>query len=436
MDLLAGPGQTVRLGAQRSRVPLPMPLGRSAATQFSLQGAPLPIADVPPAGSPGLPPPIGELPPSLMGHTDGASKVKLATVLDQSCDAEVKILGTEELRAMLTAWKKQHNDNEEPTEEEEASGEQLTALAHRLRQGTTPYVDFGVWRPHGQDLGRACKFAAHFQTAPGVFTMKEISGPACYADWERSWRVFKFAMEMLGAASRTRLDKYKAQIENLNRDYPTMWWLVAVADIKMRKVHLERIRRRLIDEHLELTGAGLRSDFDPLCPWDQCFREAARDRDFWAQEVERKVVQVTTHQRSKAEVIDPGFGSLQFAAPAGQGATAAHAEGPPRKAPRPSKAERRAAALAGKAKAPAPAGGGHPAPAKGGKDKGKGKTRDLDRRTPAGNYFYDKAGKQLCWTWNATKNGCTEPCPNGRAHVCEVCRGEKGPAGHRTCEHV
>ena len=414
-----------------------MPPGSSGTTPFSQQGGPLAIADGPAPGIVGTTAPVGELPPSVMGHADSSTKVKLATVLDQSCDAEVKMVGTEELRNMLTAWKKNHNDMEEPTEEEEASGEQITALAHRLRQGTTPYVDFGVWRPHGQDLGRACKFAAHFQTAPGVFTIKEINGPTCFADWEKSWRVFKFAMEMLGAATRTRLDKYKAQIENLNRDYPSMWWLVAVADIKMRKVHLERIRRRLLDEHTELAGAGLRSDFNVTCPWDQCFREAARDRDFWAQEVERKVVQVTTHMRSKAEVVDPGFGPLHFAAPMGQGTTAAHSEGPPRKQPRQGRAERKAKTEAGKTKTGAPGGGGAPPPApRGGKDKGKGKTRDLDRRTPAGNYFYDKAGKQLCWTWNQSKNGCTEPCPNGRAHACEVCRGEKGPAGHRTCEHV
>ena len=155
LDHVAGTSQTVWLGAQRTRVPLPMPLGRPGATQFSQQGAPLAIADGPSPGTAGPAPPIGDLPPSLMGHADAASKVKLATVLDQSCDAEVKMVDTEALRSMLTAWKRTHNDGEEPTEEEEASGEQITALAHRLRQGTTPYVDFGVWRPHGQDLGRA-----------------------------------------------------------------------------------------------------------------------------------------------------------------------------------------------------------------------------------------------------------------------------------------
>jgi len=35
--------------------------------------------------------------------------------------------------------------------------------------------------------------------------------------------------------------------------------------------------------------------------------------------------------------------------------------------------------------------------------------------------------KQVCWPWNRNADGCSSPCPNGRAHVCEFC----GMANHR-----
>ena len=36
---------------------------------------------------------------------------------------------------------------------------------------------------------------------------------------------------------------------------------------------------------------------------------------------------------------------------------------------------------------------------------------------------------QFCNAWN--NGGCSDPCPAGRRHVCETCKGR-----HRTCEHV
>ena len=73
----------------------------------------------------------------------------------------------QELRDLLTRWKQAENDNEDTAEDEEAMGDQISALAHRLRQGGTPFVDFGVWRSHGTELGRVIKFAAYFPAPTG-----------------------------------------------------------------------------------------------------------------------------------------------------------------------------------------------------------------------------------------------------------------------------
>ena len=440
LDRIAdGSSQTVRL-APRQRAPLPMPMqiAQGAATIFA-PGPTTPTGAMPGTMAPqltnGAPGTAGGTGPGNTGtDTYEVGKVKLSSVLDQADDTEIRAIGVEQLRELLDNWKKIANDNEEPSEEEEATGEQLSALAHRLRLGGTPFVDFGIWRAHGSELGRVIKFAAYFPTPNGGFALKEIVGPTTFHDWERSWRVFAFAMEVLGAASRTRLDKYRKLVQNTHDDYPNFWWLIALADIKMRKVHMERIRRRLAAEHAELTGVGLRSDFDVRAPWDTVFREAARDNEYWSREVDKKVIQFTTAQKSRQDLADPGFGNLHFAAGAGQsgsrGTPGPSSEEPPKKARRKQKAERAAAKAAA---AGAPAGQASKGNSKG-DGKGKGK-KGVDHKV-AGKFLFDQQHRQICWRWNQTKSGCQDPCPGGRAHVCEFCRGLQGTPGHRSCEHV
>ena len=249
-------------------------------------------------------------------------------------------------------------------------------------------------------------------------------------------------MEVLGAASRTRMRRYADTIAGLTTDYPEFWWLIAVADIKMRRMHLERIRRRVCSEHNELSQAGMRSPLDPSRPWDLVFREAARDVEYWQKEVDKKVIQYTTSQRSRPQLIDPGFGPLHFAGGAPGGRTHAiadtDAERPKGKRVRLSQADRRrvkqatAGAVASGASGPPPP----PAHREERKGKGGGKGKDNDLKDPNGKYYRSRAGKQLCWNWNKEPRGCAEPCRSDRAHLCEICRGERGVPGHRTCEHV
>ena len=47
-------------------------------------------------------------------------------------------------------------------------------------------------------------------------------------------------------------------------------------------------------------------------------------------------------------------------------------------------------------------------------------------------------GKEVCWTWNRDPNGCSEPCPHGRLHICGfLIRSNRacGFRNHRFCEH-
>ena len=359
----------------------------------------------------------------------GSIKIRLSTVLDQADDTEIKPLTTEELRRLLAEWITHINDGEDPSEDQEATGEQLAALNFRLRMGGTPFVDFGVWRPHGADLGRALRFAAFFLSPAGEFQRKELAGPASFAEWDRSWRVFGFAMEVLGAASRTRLCRYRDQVAQLARDYPAFWWVVACADLTMRRTHLERIRRRLDSEHAQLGAAGLSSTFDPKRPWDAAFREAACDSVFWTKEVDKKVIQFSTSQKSKGQLTDPGFGDLRLepsSDPGSQGRGRGRSGGDAAdgvEMPEKKKARKPRESAREKAWTRDPGSGGAAG-------KGKGKGKHLDAKTHDGKYYRDSTGASICWNWNRVQGGCTDPCPMKRAHVCEFCRG-----AHRGCAH-
>ena len=334
------------------------------------------------------------------------SRVKLASVLDQGDDTEIRPLGVEDIQTLILTWKMRHSDGEDPAEDEEATGDQLSALSFRFRAGATPFVDFGVWRPHGAALGRVLKFTGYVQGPGGEFKNEELSGPATQAEWARSWRVFAFAMEVLGAVSRAV--------------YPELWWVIACADIKMRQVGLERIRRRVAKDHEELTTAGLKSEYDPAKPWDLCFREAAQDSTFWTKEVDKKVIQYMTAQRSRGALSDPGCGDLRFTDGGGKRSADQEASGSSSKRSRPTRKNRGV-----EQGAPPPPRPWQPAQQHGSKGKGKGKKGGKNgKRTST------DAGLQICWNWNQHHGGCSEPCPGGRAHVCEICCGP-----HRTLEH-
>lgn len=374
-------------------------------------------------------------------------KIKLSSVLDQGDDSEVKPLSIEALRDLLDDWKEAENDGEEPDEDEEGTGEQITALAFRIQTGATPYADFGVWRPHAADLRRTLKFFGYFIGPEGEYFKKELAGPASFEEWLCAWRVYCFVMEVLGQANRVRLRRYSDTIKKLDVDYPGLWWIIALADIKMRKAHMERIRRAVAKKHAERVEAGLSSDFDPRRPWDVVFREAARNTDYWNREVDKKVVQFTTSQRSRAQLVEPGYGPIRLEGQQHGGGDGQQqkkggggAGGDDKKLLNKTSQKNRlkkAAAGARAASAAAAAAWVPPPPAAGrGKGKGKGNKGQKgngngnDSKDMNGDFFRTADGVQICWAWNKKPDGCTTPCPNERAHVCKTCR-----LAHRGCAH-
>ena len=190
--------------------------------------------------------------PNFMGQR----KVKLALAIDQADDSETVPLKAEGVRKLIEDFKEFGNDGEELPAEEEPQGDQLTALKFRLDVGATLFADFGIWRPFFTRLNRMLKFTAYFSIPAGGFQTKEFAGPPSLDEWSKSWRVFATAMLILKAASRARLDRYAAEIATLSSTFPGMWWLIALADGRMRGEQFERLRRRAQKEHEELRAAG------------------------------------------------------------------------------------------------------------------------------------------------------------------------------------
>ena len=78
--------------------------------------------------------------------------VKMSTVLNQSLEAEVPLVGAEVLKKAYACY---HAVFEvEPTEDRECTHGQLNGLKKLLDFDIAPYVDFAVWRPHSLRVER------------------------------------------------------------------------------------------------------------------------------------------------------------------------------------------------------------------------------------------------------------------------------------------
>ena len=347
----------------------------------------------------------------------GSNKIMANKVIDQGDDTEVAPMDQKEIDKLLEEWKIRENDGEEPTEGEEATSAQLSALYSRTKNGGPCFVDMGIWRPFGNRMGRALRFTIHTMRPNGTMQPKEVSGPSDFQAWSKSWKVFAFAMSTLKLASRTRLARYHERITELTEEYPKYWWIICLADIRMRSEYIERKRRQCVKQHAD----GELPDFDPLRPWDVVFREAASDDKYWAREVDKKVILHLTNLASESQLTDEGYGVLEEAEdPVKQKQKGKKSHGKKRKASSSSEDEGQGRKHKPRKGAKGAKGAGKKGDAKKGAAKGGGKNGTIQY---SNGKFAKFNGLQVCYSWNRQLNGCTEPCPDGRAHVCELCTG-------------
>ena len=95
----------------------------------------------------------------------------------------------------------------DPDQHVRPTSEQLGGLVAKLSRGKAPYVDLGLFGPHGGRTHRLRKFSTHV-IIDGEMTSKQVEAPRTYEAWLASWDVFRAAMIMLDGSSIAPLDAY------------------------------------------------------------------------------------------------------------------------------------------------------------------------------------------------------------------------------------
>ena len=237
-------------------------------------------------------------------------KFKISNVVDQGDDQEIDALPAADFRVAVKRFRAS-NDGLDPAADEEATPDQLQGVAIKLAQDAAPYADFAVLRPFGQRLERSLKFRIEcWDPVKAKLVSKELPGPPSIDEWRRSWKVFTFIMVALGAVSRARLDRYRDKIGYLNDKFGQMrgctWWLIALADQRMRSERMEKLRRIFEAEVAEGRPSTAAGGFDATRPWDAVFLAAAYDSEFWDEEVKEAALLYIARVKDREEIVDPG----------------------------------------------------------------------------------------------------------------------------------
>jgi len=115
-----------------------------------------------------------------------ARKLKLSSVVDQTLDAEVQPLSTQEVNDMYTTYRTRYGDD--PNPDCEPTADQLSAVKQLVSSGNNPYIDFAVYGPHGLGLLRKLTFAAFALNSMGEWSRRELPGPPDIEAWFQIFR--------------------------------------------------------------------------------------------------------------------------------------------------------------------------------------------------------------------------------------------------------
>ena len=372
------------------------------------------IIDCIPPPAPAHPPPSSQAVLPLATEVSVLTvKVKLSQVIDQASDQEISLQPS----AKLDIMRKRYIDlfGAPPRQSFEVSDSQLTALQWKMDAGLAPYADFGVWGPHGARMERRLRFTSRHVLPDGTWRTVELPGADCMQTWLECWSIYRTAAIMCRLALSSSLDRYSQMFEERCARYPTAWHICAQADIRCRQEYMIECKRE--QERFKTANPSL-SSYDPAFPWNSVLIEAADNRDFWDNELDKPALMWTVGAgKNRPNHVDRQ--------PPDQGAP-----GAAKKRPRGGRrGNRDAKSPEPPWKAPKKEPKGQP------KGKGKGDKNGHPRINPkTGNYATTGKGKQVCFTWTQEANGCTDGhCPNNRAHMCDICLQPHRAVRHDEC---
>ena len=382
-----------------------------------------------PAAAPAAPPAAAAstlaIAPAGGGGPGGVRRIKLSHVLDQTNDGEIPALTQGEIDAFYLAL----NDVKggPPLVEADPTPDQISALRARIIElNDTPWADFALFTPFNSRFLKMLKFKSFIMQSDGSFKSVEVPGPASFEVWQSSWKVF--ANVLLGLTTESgglvrhivtpaSLEEYFETFRELRAALPEAWRLCVVADDRCRAEHFSRARRLRTAAHKD----GLAPTFNPLAPWGDAFRQAARDKADWDRQVRGPAIAFLA--RRSGQGVRLSFGDEEAPTSTKVGKRAKRTANLRSKLAklqeevRPPRDRREPFAqleFGGTGGSP---GGGTP---KGGGKGGKG--GDHPRKDRQGRFITTREGKAICFAFGVGKCGTT--CERSMAHVCQWCLGQ------------
>ena len=270
------------------------------------------------------------------------------------------------------------------------------------------------------------------------YVTKELPGPSSFEEWRRAWRVYRYALLVLGAASHSHLERYFERFQDLVVSHGALggvnlWWILALADQRMRSERMEVLRRALESERNKLVKRDRadEAELDPRKPWDAVFLRAAQDEEFWQLHVKEAALMFMANLKGRPDIADEGHHAVGLRGvqdSSGGGGGGGRKRQPANDVKKPGSGRRARQNAAKRAKKEAegkekirvvvtP-----PVERKGGgKDRGGGK--------PAKGGGKNRS-EQDCYRFTKDADGCPTPCPQGRRHPPHDVCGKVHPWRH------
>eukprot|EP00435_Cladocopium_sp_Y103_P045468 s273_g13.t1 len=151
-------------------------------------------------------------------------------------------------------------------------------------------------------FSRTLKFLNHVLQPDGTFKAVEVPGPPSYDENTLLMLEKDVGGNKVPVATVAAMEAYKDAFRDLVVCYPEAWHLLVVAEDRCRKEHFVRLKRELEEKY----ARGLTHDYDPDQPWNEVFRVASRNREFWDRHVREPALLFRTSGRHKEQVGGTG----------------------------------------------------------------------------------------------------------------------------------
>ena len=204
--------------------------------------------------------------PIVVTMAETEDKLLFRDYIDQTLPGSFKLLQDEEIAQLRERYFKATGAH--PPNEERPSDEQISAMAHRMRDRTggrvwAPFAEFAVFGPFDGRSTKLRTFTAMVLNRDGAWQQRTLRGPSSWAQWEASWKVYEVLLIMLGIAEPGPLKAYFQSIRRLADLYRKDWPTIACLEEEMRAEQWNRVRQEI----LQGTTAPP-SSWNPSSPWN------------------------------------------------------------------------------------------------------------------------------------------------------------------------